>query len=290
MRYTAFARFLLSSALLFSVSACTKEDGSSEGGESPRDGGPTGAFATECGTLVDGKLNNPPSPNDGFRSAVKVVGSNLLSITLPSGPLLVKLQNIGSASGSTSESAMSALQLLAREEGIFIPAESECTTSVAGGGTGSIGQIFTASGVNYSETLIKRGLASLSTDPCGGDKLSSCYRALQEDAKEKFAGEIGRLLWKPVADSDGRLAVHTKPYGTTVKVNGETGVNKGPGNGYGSLARFNKPGCGYGNSVQVQVFNASGAAYTFNGSTTITIPTGCSRTCVEGSSLAQCSK
>jgi hypothetical protein len=186
---------------------------------------------------------------------------------------------------------MSALESLAREgSAIFIPAGADCSASLDGGSTGSLGQLFTPSGRSYSEALISRGLATVSSDPCGGSLLTSCYRALQEEAASKYAGEIGRLLWKPVSDSNGKLAVHTEPYGTTVRVNGETGTNHGGGNGYGSLARFSKPGCAYGSNVRVEVFDRNGAAYTFNGLPYIIIPSGCSRTCLDGSSLQQCAK
>lgn len=253
---------------------------------------PSGAFSTNCGTVVNGKLRNPPSPSDGFKSPVKVLGPNLLSINLPTGPLMVKLHNLGAPSNNAKASAaMRTLEDLATgEEGIFIPADSECSSALGSKTSGALGQVFTASGRSYSEALIARGQSQVSTDPCGGSLLKTCYEALEEDTAEKVAGEIGKLLWKPVSDSTGKLAVHSAPYGASVKVNGELGVDQGAGNGYGSLARFSKPGCAYGNNVQVQVFNSKGAAYTFNGATTITIPSGCSRTCLVGGTIAQCSK
>ncbi len=281
---------LLSIAVLVATAGCTKsEDEGGSGGGGGGNDNPKSAFSTNCGTVTGGKLKNPPSAADGFRSAVTVLGANLVSVTLPSGPLLVKLHGLGVPSSSTAEAAKSYLQTLAAEEGIFIPADSACSSSV-GSNDGALGQLFTVSGKSYSESLITRGLSSLQSDPCGGELLSSCYRALKEDTDSKIAGEIGRLLWKPVSDSNGKLAIHTDPYGTTVKVNGEIGTNQGAGNGYGSLARFSKPGCAYGNNVHVQVFDSNGAAYAVNGSTDIVIPSGCARTCVNGPTIAQCSK
>jgi hypothetical protein len=90
--------------------------------------------------------------------------------------------------------------------------------------------------------------------------------------------------WKPLSDSTGKLAIHTSPYDTIVIVNGETGTNQGPGNGYGSLARFNKPGCAYG-AATVRVVNERGAAYMFNGQSEIKIADGCSRWKRVGNSL-----
>lgn len=255
-------------------------------------GRPSGAFATQCGTVVGGLLVNPASPEDGVRGRVSVLGPNLLSLTLASGPILVKLHGLAAISDrQVAAAAQKTLQGLAAEgDAIFIPADAACTTTVSGGGVGAIGQVFTTSGRSYSEAVISRAQSRVSSDPCGGSLLSTCYRALEEEAQSKFAGELDRLLWKPVSDSDGNLAIHTGPFGTTVRVNGETGRNQGPGNGYGSLARFPKPGCAYGSSVKVEVFAQNGAAYSFNGSSTITIPTGCNRHCLEGGTLEQCVK
>ena len=289
--------FSLLAILSIVVSGCTKEGEESSGssgnqGSQGSNTSATGAFRTECGTVVGGVLTNPASPKDGFRSAVTVLGPNLLSIRLENGPLLVKLHALGTPfNKDVAASAKRTLESLAAEgEGVFSPANADCTTTVSGGGVGSIGQMFTASGKSYTEALFSRGLARAASDPCGGSLLSACYNALQDEAESKFAGEIGRFLWKPVSDSDGLLAIHTGPSGTTVVVNGETGVNKGGGNGYGSLARFSKTGCGYGGSARVQIFNSRGAAYTFNGSTTITIPNGCNRYCLNGSTFEQCVK
>lgn len=272
----------------------TRSADSGGSGEAVSDavGRPTGAFSTQCGTVVGGVLENPASPADGIRGRATVLGPNLLSLSLSSGPILVKLQGLSTISDrQVAAAAQRTLEGLAAEgEAIFIPADVDCTTTVSGGGVGAIGQVFTASGRSYSEALITRAQSRVSSDPCGGSLLSACYRALEEEAESKFAGELDRMLWKPVSDSDGNLAIHTGPFGTSVRVNGETGRNQGPGNGYGSLARFPKPGCAYGNSVRVQVFAQNGAAYSFNGSTTITIPTGCNRHCLEGGSLEQCVK
>ncbi len=186
---------------------------------------------------------------------------------------------------------MDALKALAIEDAIFFPAAKDCITTLPGGGQGSIGQIFSASGKSYSETLIHNGLAQIDVDPCGGHLIQSCYDALvDEGGSNEIAGELNSFLWKPQSDSNGLLAVHSGPYNSTVRVNGETGTNAGPGNGFGSLARFSKSGCGYGGNVQVEVLNAQGLPYVVNGQRTITIPSGCNRYCLEGGSIVQCVK
>lgn len=82
--------------------------------------------------------------------------------------------------------------------------------------------------------------SSDSADGCGSETISPCLNALQE-SDPITAGELDTFLWKPQADSDNNLAIHTGPSRTTVTVNGEVGINQGAGNGYGSLARFSKP-------------------------------------------------
>jgi len=97
-------------------------------------------------------------------------------------------------------------------------------------------------------------------------------------------------LWKPVSDSDGKLAIHTGPFNTSVIVNGELGENSGPGNGFGSLARFSRPGCGY-SDPQIQVIdNGTGRRYEVGGQTTFTVPLPCNRHCLEGDAIVACTK
>jgi hypothetical protein len=275
------------------ITSCTKpgEDNDKSASNQPGSGSKS-AFQTNCGTIVGGKMQNPPSPSDGFSSPIRVLGSNLVSVTLSTGPLLVKLHGLGSLSDPTRAAAARAEleALAARGNGIFIPADSECSSALGNSSTGALGQIFTSTGTSFSETLVTKGLATITSDPCGGSELVTCYRALSDEARKKFAGELTRLLWKPVSDSNGKLAIHTGPFGTSVKVNGELGTNQGGGNGYGSLARFSKPGCGYGANISVEVTNTEGAAYTFKGSTTITIPSGCQRFCLENGNLEACAK
>jgi hypothetical protein len=63
-----------------------------------------------------------------------------------------------------------------------------------------------------------------------------------------------------------------------VVVEGENGRNAGPGNGYGSLARFRKNGCGYGKNVRLRLVMSDGSDYVFkNGNDYAVIPNGCSR-------------
>lgn len=281
---------------LLTLAACTKSPSESEGGgDLGGDGGGSGEnisgdFRTNCGTVSEGSVQNPANPGEGIRGRVTIAGPNLVILSLPSGDQLIKLHNLEAPSQNFKQKgAMKALEQLASEEAVFFPASRDCTTTLPGGGLGTIGQVFTASGISYSEKLIESGVATLESDPCGGELIGTCYRALMNETGEKIAGELSAFLWKPVSDSNGKLAIHTGPFGTTVEVNGEVGTNQGSGNGFGSLARFGKSGCGYG-SATVRVLNSQGIPYIVGGSTSLTIPNGCNRYCLQGGELVQCEK
>jgi len=152
-----------------------------------------------------------------------------------------------------------------------------------------VGAVFNSEGENLAEALVRGGLAEPRTeDICNGSRIGQCFASIA-NSDPVTAGELDTFLWKPVSDSDGKLAIHTGPFGTTVIVSGETGRNQGPGNGFGSLARFNRPGCGYPGAT-VQVLNSEGLPYTLGGKTTIAIPSPCSRYCGENGKLFACTK
>lgn len=278
--------------LLLSASlsiGCTKDStDSGGGGTNPQPN--LAPFQTDCGTVIKSKLKNPVDPKGGIRGRVTVVGANLLTMQSPSGGILIKLHGLGAPYNDALQGgALRIMNELAKEDAVFFQAAPDCTTQVSTA-TGSIGQLFTASGKSYSEELIRAGYAQVVNDVCDGSLITDCYAALLEDSTAGTAGELEKFLWKPISDNDGRLAVHSSPAYTSVVVAGETGVNRGGGNGYGSLARFSKPGCAYGGNVSVQVLNEEGLPYRFNGKTTITIPNGCQRYCIKNGELAVCPK
>lgn len=287
--FKKFSTFLICLALIFS--GCTKSGGgssdSSDNTNRPTDGS---QFLSNCGTLIEEVLENPVDTSMGYEVTARVIAPNILAVQLGTGEQLLKLHNLDAPTNNVLyQTARDYLESMTSGTLIFFPAGSDCSTRVEGGGLGTLGQLYTQSGQNISESMLDEGFAKVGLDPCGGSQLMACYQAIEDQASARTAGEIGRLLWKPVSDSNGRLAVHTDPYGTTVVVNGETGSNSGPGNGYGSLARFGKAGCSYG-SATVQVFNESGIPYSFGGASSLKIPNGCSRYCYDNGNLVACSK
>jgi len=278
-------------SLIVTAGCVKKEEEYSNSGETTPSQSATKPFETDCGTVIDASLKNPVDPKRGVRGRVTVAGPNLLVMSpTTGGPILIKFHALGVPYNQAIQNgAKRTLQELAKEEAVFFPASKLCTTTIETS-TGMIGQVFTASGKSYSETLINQGYGRVEGDGCDASLISSCYSALQEEAARNFAGEVEAFLWKPISDSNGKLAIHSTPADTVVTVNGETGQDFGGGNGYANLTRFSKPGCSYGKNVTVKLTNSSGAPYRVNGQTTITIPDGCQRYCLKNGALALCPK
>lgn len=284
-------RLLIASFITYGflcLTGCTKDPNDSNS-SSPA---AAGELRTDCGTVFKGQRNNPIKASKAQVGPVKFIGSNLVSIRLKDGEQLVKLHGLGTPYEDYKNSgARTVINELASEgDALLYMATEDCAVTLNDGGRGVIGHVFSAKGKSFSETLIKKGYAQVSSDSCQGALISECYTALEEQTAQTIAGELTEFLWKPVSDSNGKLAVHTGPYDTNVIVSGETGKNQGGGNGFGSLARFSKPGCSYGANVRVQVLNQNGAAYFYKGQPFITIPNGCQRYKIKGGTLAPDSK
>lgn len=271
------------------MSACTKSDSGSS--DSPISDEVIEGFRTECGTVLGDKLYNPVKPSEGDRARARVVGPNLVAIKRTRVEELVKLHGIDVPGSMEQRNGSEALleSLSAEGEVYFYHADRRCTTRLDDGTNGLIGQLFSASGKSFSEELIKAGYADVGTDVCNGELIGSCYRALLEDSitptptptpfpeLQGPSQPAGFILWKPISDNDGRLAIHSVPFGTTVRVKNETGTNRGPGNGYGSLARFKKSGCNYGRNPRIELILSDGSRFMFGDKPYATVPDGCQR-------------
>ncbi len=292
MKYPKLLNVLASFALLCQINACTKsspKDADGSSGDSPGAEETPDGFRTECGTVQGGQLYNPVKPADGDRAKARVLGPNLVAIKRTRMEEFVKLHGLDVPGTMDQRNGAEALleELSAEGEVYFYQVDKTCTTTLDNGTVGIIGQIFSASGKSFSEELIKAGFADVGTDVCNGELIGPCYRALLEESitptptpEPEYQGPsqpAGFILWKPISDSDGRLAVHSVPYGSTVRVNGETGTNRGPGNGYGSLARFRKSGCGYSRGARVELIMSDGSKFMFGDKEFATVPDGCQR-------------
>ncbi len=294
MNYSKLLLSILCSTNLLFAAGCTKED-SGDSSDSSSSGSSTAtttasSFRTTCGSVYEGRYTNPISRKEGTQAQLRYVGPNLLSMKTKKGEKLVKIHGLGVPIESTKvQGARSVLtSLMAEGEGYVYMAEPDCSTVLEDGQEGIVAHVFSATGRSIAETLLKRGYAQPELDVCQGSLVSSCYRTLAEESAPTpvptpsvpvfgAGGDVGDFLWKPISDSDGRLAIHTAPWGTSVRVNGETGRNQGGGNGFGSLARFRRPGCSYGRNVKVVVTDSAGSPLLYNNQPYITIPDGCKR-------------
>lgn len=272
---------------------CVKKDeeSSTSSNASPTTTTAMPPFRTNCGTVTNASLENPVDSKGGVKGTVTVTGGNLLVMKPETGgDILIKLHAIGVPYNDTNRSgAERIMRELAKESAIFFPASKLCTTTISGA-TATVGQLFTTSGKSYTEAILQQGYARVEGDGCDASLIYSCYSAIAEEAAQNYAGEVEALLWKPVSDSTGKLAVHASPGDTVIVVNGETGQDFSGGNGYANLARFSKPGCSYGKNVTVKVLNSKGVPYRANGNASITIPDGCQRYCLTNGSMTPCPK
>jgi hypothetical protein len=249
-----------------------------------------------------GKKYNPVDPKTGDRATARVLGPNLVAIKRSRVEEYVKLHGLDVPGSIEQRNGAENLleELSAEGEVYFYQTDKNCTTSLDNGTIGVVGQIFSASGKSFSESVIKSGNADVGTDVCSGELIAPCYRALLEEAitptptpEPEFEGPsrpAGFILWKPVSDNDGRLAIHSVPYGTTIRVNGETGVNKGPGNGYLSLARFKRPGCDYGSKPRIEMILSDGTKFMFGDKPFATVADGCKRWVIDPSGRSEINK
>lgn len=237
------------------------------GGSSGGSGDDSEVAPTTCGTIVKGKYVNPVSDGDGevvfFVSASK---ANLITVqNLEGADFQIRLLGITEQPTSRLLAARSIIATFAFDGLLFVPAG--CTDPSVG--NAQIGSVFNRAGENLSETLVGNGVATADPqDICGGGQIGQCLVTIS-NTNPINSGPLSSFLWKPQSDSDGNLAIHTGPFGTTVIVNGVTGTNQGPGNGFGSLARFPRPGCAYG-GARIEVLDSQGLPYTVGGQTTFT--------------------
>ena len=276
---------LFISALLV-LAGCTKStEGSGDKEIAEENGDPDAegaveSYMTDCGVVSQGLLYNPIAQSAGTLVNVETAGTNLVIVRVPQGRVLVKLQGLDPVEGYLADGATRVLnQLAASGRAWYFQAEPDCSVTTDGGGMGQVGQLITLDGRSYSEELIRSGYASVdSSDVCGGYLIGNCYSALQESSK-RIDGEISDFLWKPAGEHDGNLVVLLNPGGATIVVNGVTLHDSGSGNGRGTIARGNQPGCAYGQNVKIRVYSEDDGILLFpGGQEEYTLPDGCART------------
>jgi hypothetical protein len=272
-------RLLLCLSIFCFIPACTKSSSDADGGSDEDDIIRSNEFRSDCGTVVEGVLANPVSTDNGRFGSVRAVAANLLIMSSGGGDQLIKLQGIGEPKFSfQKQGAIDLLNSLVSGGAYFFPAGTTCSVSTSGGGQGVAGQVFTSSGVNVGERLLREGLAVVTrNDNCRGSLLDSCYTALADSAGGTIGGVVSQFLWKPNSDSDGNLVITFSPAAESVVVQGESLRSVGAGNGRASTFRASRPGCSYGNNVTVFITDSDGNRIVAPGGNNVVVPTGCAR-------------
>lgn len=277
----------ISLTLILSLWSCTSS-GSDDGGGGTTTTTPTNGSSasatTDCGVVVSraATIVNPINLEEGEEVTIsEVVSSTTFIIERVAGPQLITLHGLSEAQNNfLSDAGRTLVQRLGRRA-VFFPVGEDCSVSLPGGGEGTAGQLITSNGTSFAEELLRAGLATIDTaNTCNSSLITGCYSALIEDnaPDRPTAGDVTRFIWKPQAERDGRLVVLADPFGAVVFVNGIELADSGPSNGFGTTARGNQQGCGFGNNARVEIFNRrTGNQYTIRGENSLTIPNGCNR-------------
>jgi hypothetical protein len=283
---------LISCALISCAQGGGGSDDDDNSEPTPIDSGsPAVQLSTECGVLVKGSLENPVSSADAEQvEVVSVASSNSVIVRRTGavqGDILVKLHGIGESSRPAA--TIDALELLAQGSAYYIPAiptsdsaADSCIVDVPGG-LAATGQLFTLSGVSYSESLIRSGVAG-EIDPvgaCGEERVRACYSQLREANTARCAGQITDFLWKPISESgfnEGNPVILVNPCDATVIVNGQSLMDFGPGNGRCNTSRMFSSCGSFGSNIRVEVIdNATGVPYCNGNDPFVIVPNGCDR-------------
>ena len=270
---------------IFYFAACGsggEDDNSNDNGNS---NGNQTSLTSQCGVVVGGAVDNPATT--GERVTVDAVSSDTVIVTRLEGEQtgnrqIIKLHGV-TATGVARRLIEQGISLIENRasSAYLVIADPTCNVAVTGGGVGTFGQLFTTSGNNINESLLGIGAVVPSADACNGNLLVGCYQGIPVEEQVSDT-TLGKILWKPVSDSSGNLAVLTDAYDVTIVVRGaitETLRSVGPSNGYGTTARGNRPGCSFGSNVRVELFDERGyRVLTNSGLDTVTIPNGCART------------
>lgn len=306
------SRLLLLFAVLFlvvSATACSSGSSSDDdngGGQQPEgpegpdgpDSGPGTAFLSLCGAVIDNLLVNPVPSVNLEEVSVEVLRHDILVITRLLGieagnRQLVKIHGVSSdglrdfqkikaeniirdltLGGAFFAKASTALPIPDPDTGIL---PDMCDLSFPGGGTGTVGQLYSRSGQNVAEVLLAEGAAVGVSELCSSSLLLPCYDSIEPE--EEFSPqEIRIFLWKPSSERDGGLVVLVGAAGITVVVAGavtETLVGFGPSNGRGTTARSSRSGASFGSNIRVTFFDSQGRVVLLtNGEREVIIPNG----------------
>lgn len=287
---------LLGFALAATLAGCGSSGGSDQAGDgaqatqnhqnffAAKEDDTTYPIKSYCGAMVDEELQQPIPLEKLEQVLVQPLTPDRAIITRTVGefaglPQIIKLHGV-TANPEPNAYALG-MQLMTAGSSpyaYFISAGNNCIVQTEDGGLAQLGQLISPDGYSFSEVERFYNTAIPTSEICGGEFLAQCFNQIPVGGVETEPSpyEIEVYLWKPASDSDGNLVVLTDVYDVTVIVGGETGLGIGPSNGYGTTAKFSKPGCAYGSAL-VEFRDSNGRRiYTKDGQASLT-GAGCSR-------------
>lgn len=289
-----FGRVALLVLIGLCAPACTKSGEDSNGSSGEAEVGESAAIgsglllSSQCGVVVDGEKRGSFTSDQAEEVYVNPLNSDLVEVRSLTGAnggggQLVQLQGV-TAAGVAERERLRGIDLIAREAGssaYLLKGEAPCALTVAGGGRGIIGQLFSADGRNINELLLAEGaVVPSAAGGCGGEQLQACYSSIP--VVEEFSRKvINNFLWKPVSDNDGNLVIGVDEF-VTIKVSGALSETRSSdrfaGYPYITFVRFSRPGCSYGDSVRVEFYDEEGLRVKAgDGSEALVVPSGCRR-------------
>lgn len=296
IQFRSISKLILIALLALSI-GCTKSDSDDEESSSKESLIPTGLFS-KCGVVIDDELRNPIALEDAVRVNLEPISTELSIAHLiqdKSGvgkagdTILIKNQAVTDNGVSSSKSSSGIGFIKENSHGaFFISAGKSCKTSVDGGGTAIVGQLFAASvddqgnNLSFNEELLKqKAVVTDAADPCGGSVLAQCYGNVKPapNANAELL-EFRNFLWKPESDggyNPGSASILFNPFAEKILVNGQEIQDFGPGNGRMVTARTFKSGCAWGKNITVEAFDAQGNPLTHNGEPFVIVQDGCAR-------------
>lgn len=170
--------------LLFVLSAaigCSDGGGSKEGGGSTNPNAPK-EFSSDCGTVLDGILQNPVKAD---RAEVGIAGFtdvNTMVFTVNGEARKVKLLGLADDEGEAdNDAAEEVVQDLIKEgPAYFFRANKDCVFKDQFGVKTFKGQLFSAKGKSFAEELVAAGVAAPGGTDCSANLVTTCYEVLAE--------------------------------------------------------------------------------------------------------------
>lgn len=163
---------------LSAASGCS--DGGGGGGGGSRDPNAPNQLSSNCGTVLDGILQNPVHTERAEVGFASFTDTNTISFIVNGEPRRIKLLGLEDEEEDTDNSeAEDIVQELIKEgPAYFFRARKDCVFKDQNGVKTFVGQIFSAKGKSFAEELVSAGVAVPGGTECNAFLVKTCFEAL----------------------------------------------------------------------------------------------------------------